>query len=229
MSDFDKLLDELNAAGEETQELRKAMDNDEGADENDERIQAAADAGDGEGDDEGGGAGDAGADAGAEGDGEGGEGGDDQGEEEPMGKSFMIQLENGDEVEAFDGTEMLKSLRSELDKSNQRLEQTEQRSAEALEKAIGMVKEQNTIIKSLQEDLKAVRSAGRGRKAVVAVSEGGKEQLQKSQEMTGQEFMTKAMSAMEAGRLTGMEVSRAESYLNKGLSIPQDLVDKVLQ
>lgn len=217
MSDFDKLLEELNALGEETETMSKAMSDADGADDSDEKIQgAAADGGDGD---------DEGADAGAADGGEGGDGdgdGDDDDGDEQMGKSFMLQLEDGSEVEAFDGTEMLKSLQAQL-KAN------DERSSQALEQAVGLVRKQGDMLKSLQEKVASLQNAGRGRKAVVSVADAGKEPLKKSEDMPANEFMAKALTAQKEGRITGLDVSRMESYLNKGLALPQDLVDKVFQ
>lgn len=222
MSDFDKLLEELTQLEGETETMAKALEvgDDEGADETDSKIHDAAAAGAeaGEGDEPGA----------VDGDGELEEE-EDAGDDEGMAKSFMLQLEDGTEVEAYDGTELLKSLRTELDKTKERAARIEAKAADSLEKALGLVKKQTQMIKSLQEQVQRIGSQGRGRRAVVSVADGGGEAMKKSQEVPAGEFMAKALSAQQAGRITGLDVARMESYLNKGMAIPQDLVDKVLQ
>lgn len=223
MSDFEKLLGELDDLDAQAAEMRKALES--GADETDEQIQAAADAGDGAG-----GEGEGADDGKKAGDGEGageGEGGE---AEEGLGKSFMIELENGEKVEAFDGTKMLKSLQAKVAASDQRYTELEQRSTEALEKATGLIKQQSEMLKSLQTTVQELQNAGRGRKAVITMADGGNGQpLKKSEELTGPQFMAKALEAQGKGLVTGHQVALMESYLNRGTAIPQDLVDKVLQ
>ena len=76
---------------------------------------------------------------------------------------------------------------------------------------------------------------GRGRKTVVSVSEKpvAGATMAKSQGaadgLSANEFMAKALAAQASGRLTGLDVARAESALNKGLPVPQDVVNRVIQ
>lgn len=222
MSDFEKLLGELDALGTETEEMKKALE--AGADQGDEQIQAAAAAGgEGEGEEgkkpEGDEAAAAAAAAAA---------GEDE-EDELMGKSFMIEMEDGSKVEAFDGTQMMKSLQAQVTAANQRYTEMESRSTQALEKATGLLKQQGEMLKSLQTTVQELQNAGRGRKAVITMADSGAQALQKSEQMTGPQFMAKALTAQGKGLVTGADVARMESYLNRGIAIPQDLVDRVLQ
>jgi hypothetical protein len=55
--------------------------------------------------------------------------------------------------------------------------------------------------------------------------------LQKSQQSEGitpDEFMAKALIALDAGRITGLDVARAEAYLNKGQQVPTELAQRIL-
>lgn len=219
MSQYEKLLEELET-------MAKAMPGDEGAD--DDKIQAAAAAanpdadGDGENDV-------TGDDLNPEGgEGLGDEGKGDGDDEETMGKSFALKLEDGTELEAIDGTELVKSLMA-------RVESNEGTVMKALGTAVDLLGKQGDMIKSLQDEVKKLAGEGRGRKTVVSVSEKpvAGATMAKSQGaadgLSANEFMAKALAAQASGRLTGLDVARAESALNKGLPVPQDVVNRVIQ
>jgi hypothetical protein len=219
MSQYEKLLEELET-------MAKAMPGDDGAD--DDKIQAAAAAAnpDADGDGENDVTGDDLNPEGGEGLGDEGEGdGDD---EETMGKSFALKLEDGTELEAIDGTELVKSLMA-------RVESNEGTVMKALGTAVDLLGKQGDMIKSLQDEVKKLAGEGRGRKTVVSVSEKpvAGATMAKSQGaadgLSANEFMAKALAAQASGRLTGLDVARAESALNKGLPVPQDVVNRVIQ
>ena len=218
MSQYEKLLEELET-------MAKAMPGDDAAD--DDKIAAAAananpDA-DGDGDND-----VTGEHIEPDGDeGAGAEGGDGDGDE-TMGKSFALKLEDGTELEAIDGTELVKSLMA-------RVESNEGTVMKALGTAVELIGKQGDMIKSLQDEVKKLSGEGRGRKAVVSVSEKpvAGATMAKSQGaaegLSANEFMAKALAAQASGRLTGLDVARAESALNKGLPVPQDVVNRVIQ
>lgn len=218
MSQYEKLLEELET-------MAKAMPGDDGAD--DDKVQAAAAAanpdadGDGENDV-------TGDDLNPEGLGDEGEGEGDGDDEETMGKSFALKLEDGTELEAIDGTELVKSLMA-------RVESNEGTVMKALGTAVDLLGKQGNMIKSLQDEVKKLAGEGRGRKTVVSVSEKpvAGATMAKSQGaadgLSANEFMAKALAAQASGRLTGLDVARAESALNKGLPVPQDVVNRVIQ
>lgn len=218
MSQYEKLLEELET-------MAKAMPGDDAAD--DDKIAAAAananpDAdGDGENDV-------TGDDLNPEGLGDEGEGEGDGDDEETMGKSFALKLEDGTELEAIDGTELVKSLMA-------RVESNEGTVMKALGTAVDLLGKQGNMIKSLQDEVKKLAGEGRGRKTVVSVSEKpvAGATMAKSQGaadgLSANEFMAKALAAQASGRLTGLDVARAESALNKGLHVPQDVVNRVIQ
>ncbi len=219
MSQYEKLLEELET-------MAKAMPGDDVAD--DDKIQAAAAAAnpDADGDGENDVTGDDLNTEGSEGLGDEGEGdGDDK---ETMGKSFALKLEDGTELEAIDGTELVKSLMA-------RVESNEGTVMKALGTAVDLLGKQGNMIKSLQDEVKKLAGEGRGRKTVVSVSEKpvAGATMAKSQGaadgLSANEFMAKALAAQASGRLTGLDVARAESALNKGLPVPQDVVNRVIQ
>ena len=218
MSQYKKLLEELET-------MAKAMPGDDAAD--DDKIAAAAananpDA-DGDGDND-----VTGEHIEPDGDeGAGAEGGDGDGDE-TMGKSFALKLDDGTELEAIDGTELVKSLMA-------RVESNEGVVMKALGTAVELIGKQGDMIKSLQDEVKKLAGEGRGRKTVVSVSEKpvAGATMAKSQGaadgLSANEFMAKALAAQASGRLTGLDVARAESALNKGLPVPQDVVNRVIQ
>lgn len=211
---FDKLLEELDV-------LAKSYADD---DNDDAKIQAAADAGNTDSDNDG--INDEDEHKEPDGD-ENGVDNDNDGDG-MMGKSFAFRLEDGTEMEAVDGTELVKSL---ID----RIENNEGTIQKALVAAVDLITKQGAMIKSLQADFKSLSGAGRGRKAVVSVVEKPavgdltKSQSAETVSMTATEFMTKAMAAQAAGRLTGIDVARAEAYLNKGIAVPADIMARVTQ
>lgn len=184
-------------------------DDDAGGDADDAAITAAAAEGEAAGDD---------ADADADGD---------AGGDEPLGKSMTVIDENGDEQEAIDATDLIKSLvdRVELSETN-------------MGKAVGLltdlVKSQAATLGTLRSEVSRLGSAGRGRKAVISVAEKpGAADLTKSDPadeggITSKDFMAKAMDACTAGKITGLEIARCESYLNRGLDVPANIKTKVL-
>jgi len=158
-----------------------------------------------------------------------GEGEDDEKGEEggEMAKSFKIVLEDGTEVEAVDGADLIKSLVA-------RIEGNESSVLKVLGETAKVALAQGELIKSLQADLAALKSEGKGRKAVLAITEKPApktEELRKSEAgdgLTGEEFMAKAMSAQAAGRINGTQVAIAEAHINAGKNPPLDILKAVL-
>lgn len=150
-----------------------------------------------------------------------------EGDEAPMGKSFRVKLADGTEVEAQDGTELVKALQD-------RVEATEGSMAKALHAAVGLIKSQGEQLKALHAKVAAIGGEGRGRKSTLTVAEkpaAGEAALAKSQAqegMTGAEFLTKAHDSMKAGRISGHELMDAEAHINRNLPPPEAIVRKVL-
>lgn len=219
---FNKLLAELDALAinsEADSDLGKSMAADEGEagdesgadgvdDEDDAGIAAAAEEGE---------------EAGAAEEAEGEDAGEDGAED--FGKSFRFTTDDGNEHEGVDATEMLKSLVGRMDSSEAML-------GKALGQMIDLVKSQGSAITALNKEVSRLGSSGRGRKTVVSISEKpGPETMAKSdpadEGIGAGEFMAKCMVAQGAGKLTGREVARAESYINRGLDVPADIKAKV--
>lgn len=213
---FDALLAEIGGLAGETEALAKAMPADVGAedDENEDEDEGMAPAPAGE---------DTAEDdekikaAAAEGD-DGGK---------PFGKSFTLKLDDGTEVEAVDGADLVKSLIA-------RVEANEGSVKGALEQTLGIIKAQGEMLKSLAGEVAAFKASGKGRKAVLSIAEkpaAAVDPLLKStadEGITGEAFMAKALAAQAAGQITGREVATAESFINMGQTPPVEIVRAVM-
>ncbi len=205
MSKFDELLGELET-------LAKAQPADDG----DEKIVAAAAEGGGQGAGEPDGDED---EEGLEGEGKGGA---------PMAKSFKVTLADGTEMDAQDGTALVKSLQD-------RIEASEDVLGKALSQAVSLIKSQGEQIAALAGKVKALGGEGKGRKALVSIADkpGAGTSLAKSDGGEGglspEEFMMKALDAQKAGRITGADVSIAEAHLNRGQPVPANIIAGVLK
>ena len=208
---FEKLMAELSSLSTDQETMAKALPADDGKDE--QKIRAAA---------EDGGLGDGDADNNG-----GMPGGDNDDGGKPMAKSFKFTLEDGTEVEAQDGSELVKSL-------GERLDATETTMAKALGQAVDLIKGQGEMIKSMQDQIKKLSGEGRGRKAVVSIVEKpgpgeGVMAKSESQGMSHEQFFAKALTAQKEGRLSGTDIAIAESCLNRGEAIPANIVARVAQ
>ncbi len=121
-----------------------------------------------------------------------------------MAKSFKLKLEDGSEIDAMDGTALIKAL-------TMRVETNENEAKAALTMAIGLIKGQGAMIKSLTDKVEKLSNTGKGRKAVVTIAE--KPAAEKTVEAEGvqiQDFMAKAHVVWSAGKLSGDEFRRLE-------------------
>lgn len=215
MSQFEKLMQELGDIQTGQDELAKAISADDGAD--DAKIQAAAaEGGDGNADDKS-------EKTGGEAEGDG-----------VVAKSFMVKLEDGTEVEAQDGTELVKSLVARLDAK----ESADTELKKAMETMVGLIKGQGEFIKSLTDQVKKLSGEGRGRKTALSVTDKPSatvhtdtmaKSIGTADGFTPDQFFAKAMEAQKSGRITGHEISVAETFLNKGQPIPPSIVQRVMQ
>ena len=211
---FEALMAELNS---EVAEMTKAMpapgdeDDDDTVDTDDTDKKVMAAAADGDADDEGGSA-------------------DGDADDKPMmGKSMTVEID-GKQVEAVDGTELVKSLMGQVEQLGGKLTASEDKLAKALTETLGVVKSQGAVIKSLQESVARLASAGRGRKSAVVVHEPGTD-MAKSQTggevVNNNQIMAKALSAQTAGRLSSVDVARVESYINMGAAVPAEILSRL--
>ena len=200
MSEFQTLLDDLDA-------LHKAMPKGKPEQDDDDEIKNAAG---GDADDDGIKDGDE--DINDENDDEN----DENDEPEPMGKSFAVTLADGTEVEAMDGTELIKALSNDI--TTQRA-QTEQ----ILSGTVDLIKSLSIHVADLSAKVERLSKAS-GRRSVLNVHEKP-DILGKSlaPAVSPQSVLAKALKAQREGRLGGHQVAEIETYLNRGAEIPHAL------
>lgn len=211
---YDKLLEELGA-------IAKAMPGYEAQDGEEERIRrAAADGADMDGDDD--------EDDDDDKDGEG---------EEVFGKSFRVTMPDGGEAEVIDGTAVVAKLGASLKETQDGFSSVMRKSMKvmsefnaAIAKRDAVIAKQGEMLKSLIETVERIGGEGRGRKAVVSVAEkrsGDFGDVNKADGITPAEFMAKSRAAFEAGKITGGDLMRVEAYINRGISPPAEIINRI--
>jgi hypothetical protein len=212
---FDAILGELET-------LTKAMPMKGDDDEADPKIAAAAaDGGPDDGDDE---------------------EGDDEGAAPPQkkkgkpfgksltGTSMTVTLEDGTEVEAEDGTALVKSLTESLGALTERQEESDTALAKAFGGFMTLLKAQGSQLATIQTQMKAIAGEGRGRKAVVNLLDkpnagGGSD----AGGINPDEVMAKATSMFEQGKLLGQDLTYIETSFNRGnFALPAKLLSKIV-
>lgn len=216
MSDFEALLAEL---GDIETTMTKALPSDDG----DEKIQAAAE-GEGDAHDE------------PDADNAGGPAdGDDDDKGDGMAKSFTLTLDDGTEMEAIDGTEMVKALSARVDKAEVGTHQALKAAVGLLAKQGQALASQGSMIKSLQDEVARLRGQPAPRKTVVSVHErtsvADGDPMAKShgdEGMNVEQFMLKAHQAFDAGKLNGRELNTIDVCRRERQPVPEAIVAKVL-
>ena len=232
MSQYETLIGELSAMQADTETMTKAIPADAGKD--DKNIQAAAKNGGGENDeDEEGERDEKGnlidqATAGIDGPDKGKAAGGDA----SMTKSITAVVD-GKPEEMIDATEILKSLDNsilDLQSENKDMAKAFGESVTLTKSLISVVKSQGELIKSLNAKVEEISGQGRGRKTVISVNARpdpmakALEGQQAKKTVTYGEVMEKCLAAQAAGKLTVMDVARAESSINERQPIPQEIL-----
>ncbi len=143
-----------------------------------------------------------------------------------FGKSFEFVDEKGEKHEAVDATALVKSLLERADRADDTL-------AKALTAMNGVVAKQGELIKSLTDQVKALSSQGRGRKAVVSIVEkpdaGTLAKSQASEEgMSTEQFFAKANAAFDAEKISGKDLNVISVCLRSNHPIEPALIQKVM-
>lgn len=164
--------------------------------------------------------------------------GQDGGEENLFGKSFLVTDESGEEHEAIDGTELIKSMALQLKKQETEFAEKTESLMKSIggfeavaEKLVDALSTQETLLKALDEKVETIQGRGRGVKSTLTlVDKPDAVQLKKSEPegMSPDEFMAKAMIAQKEGRIGSHQISIAETSLNNGVPVPQSIVRQVL-
>lgn len=143
-----------------------------------------------------------------------------------FGKSFEFTDDKGEKHQAVDATILVKSLM-------ERAERTDDTLAKALTAMNGVVAKQGELIKSLTDQVKALSSQGRGRKAVVSIVEkpdaGTLAKSQASEEgMSTEQFFAKANAAFDAEKISGKDLNVISVCLRSNHPIEPALIQKVM-
>ena len=143
-----------------------------------------------------------------------------------FGKSFEFTDEKGEKHQAVDATVLVKSLLERADRTDDTL-------AKALTAMNGVVAKQGELIKSLTDQVKALSSQGRGRKAVVSIVEkpdaGTLAKSQASEEgVSTEQFFAKANAAFDAEKISGKDLNIISVCLRSNHPIEPALIQKVM-
>ena len=139
--------------------------------------------------------------------------------DKPMAKSMSVTLPDGSEAEAIDGMELIKSFQGQLDANVEGV-------SKVLSKQAELIKSLTGTVEALRGDVATLRSEGRGRKTVVTMAGANPEPMAKSLS-TPSDILAKCLDAQKAGKLTALDVSVAEGYLNRGMQIPDRIVSVI--
>jgi hypothetical protein len=150
-----------------------------------------------------------------------------EGDANPFAKSFVGKTEDGEDFEAIDGTELIKSLNNRIDVLQTNADNEKVDLSKSMDVLVGIIKRQGTLIKSLQESYVALANSGGGRKSVTSPSAG---LLQKSLygQVSNEEFMLKANAAFECGRITGKDLTVCDVSLRNNFEIDSAIKTKIL-
>jgi hypothetical protein len=129
-----------------------------------------------------------------------------------------LTLDDGTEIEIEDATKLVKSLQDAVKTLHGEIDSQ----SEAFGKVLQV---QTDLVKSLHADIQALRSEGSGRKSVVlSMVDKQPAVVTKPETLSREQVMAKCMEAQNAGRLTALDVSVAESSLNRGLNVPERII-----
>jgi hypothetical protein len=152
------------------------------------------------------------------------------GDDSTMGKALKVTLADGSEVDAWDGTEMVKALQAETQTlhgiiTGLRTDALAGQTAliDAVKQQGTMIKSQDAMIKSLQADITKLSGAGTGRRSMVSMHEKPVATPVVPVAPTQSDLMSKAHALQAQGKLTGAEVCLADNYLRHGHQLPDDL------
>lgn len=130
-------------------------------------------------------------------------------------------------VAVIDGEEFAKSI----DSLGGRMTVAEDVLAKAMDSALGMIRNQGEMIKSLSDKVTALSGEGRGRKTVVTVSErqpAGEPLVKSQQGFTVGEVMAKANSAFDAKKITGLELTTLDVALRNGTPPSESVLARIV-
>jgi hypothetical protein len=171
----------------------------------------------------------------------GGDGDEDDLDEAQLGKSFRLTLEDGTEMEAFDGSQMVEALSAQIKATKTARAQDNEMYMKSFGSTLDLVKSLTTAVAesqkdieslkaengTLQKSLKALGTQGRGRVSTVTVLDKPNATPRQESAPTRPEILAKAMSALSARRITGEEATRVEAALNAGAVPQKEVLERI--
>ena len=145
-------------------------------------------------------------------------------EGKPFGKSFTLIGEDGTEVDAVDGTEMVKSLQDEVIAIGLAAAEEKESITKSITILSDVIKSQGALIKSLQEDVAKLSNQGAGRKSIMAPTQ---DMAKSMQPVSNETFMMKANAAFNAGRISGKELTVCDVSMRHNEAIEPALINKI--
>lgn len=204
MSEFQALLNEINALAQPPEPLVKAQphpepdeDNRGGPSDQDEDNRDEDDPDEDEDEDE--------------------DPPDDPKGSQRFGKSFGVTLPGGEQVQALDASAAIDALHAKLDGQGDGM-------FKALRSLTDLLKSQQTQLAALHQQVSTLSARPAGRKSVLNVHEKPSPVPEPAAEPTPpRAVLAKAMSAQKAGRLHAGQVAEIELYLGSGRPLPEHL------
>lgn len=152
-----------------------------------------------------------------------------EGDDELLGKSFKVVLPSGEEAQGFDGMALIKSMNAQL------VSMTADRDADhgVLSKALtGMmevIEEQGKTIKLLNDQITKISSEGAGRRSVTVADPLLAKAQQNAAALGTGDILAKCEAAFDAGKISGLDLSTAESSVNRNMPVPDRILAKMGQ
>jgi len=156
---------------------------------------------------------------------------DDNEDDDDFSKSLTVTTENGEQVQAFDGEQLIKSFNGKIKKQATDVEQVLTAQNGMIKSLTDIVTSQSKMLKSMNINMQALGNSGKGRKTVINVQE--KPDLNKSldaedETIQPQVFHQMLSKALKGGAINPDEAVRAETQINSGQNPHPDVVSKVM-
>lgn len=142
----------------------------------------------------------------------------------PFGKSFVLVDEAGSEMEAIDGTEMVKSLHDQVGALSASFDADKGALVKSMTALRDIVMRQDKLIKSLSDKVADLSAQGVGRKSVSAPTGT----MAKSINATPDLIKSRADAAFTAGRISGKDYTVIDVALRHGMEIDPAMINRIM-
>lgn len=161
------------------------------------------------------------------------EGKDGDDDDELFGKSFDVRTDDGARMQAYDGTELVKSLIDQQQIADGQIRAVARQSQLLTKALVTAIKAKDAELETLREDVSTMRKAllnlagkGKGRKTAVTIHDRSEPRVQE-QAATPEEILSKANAAAEAGRITWREYAGVDTSLRMRQPIDQRVLSRL--